>query len=124
MTKPLLAVASATIAETSRSVAAAPSGTVTVMVPVRRNVPGPAMVLGAATARVVTVPPLRIVKPAPAAVAGLATGVAAGTGEELLVAELMGGDPELVEDGFIRLVRAFALLADGPDETLGEDSLQ
>jgi hypothetical protein len=66
----------------------------------------------------------QLVEAAAAAVAGLAAGVAAGTGEELFVAEFVGGDAELAEDGLVGLVGGFAVLADGADEALGEHAFE
>ncbi len=58
------------------------------------------------------------------AVSGLAADFATGAGEELFIAEFVGGDTELGEDGFRGFVGDFAFLADGADEALGEDAFE
>ena len=66
----------------------------------------------------------QLVESTAAAVTSLAAGVAAGTGGELFVAELVGGNPELAEDGLVGFVGGFAVLANGAHEALGKHAFQ
>lgn len=66
----------------------------------------------------------QLVESATTTVTGLSARGAATTGEELLVAQFMSGDPELIEDGFVGLVWHFAVFANCPDQTLGEDTFE